>query len=173
MAVADSLTLVVILFGLAMLGWLAEFYLHISSEIADGLTTNKGILSIKDTLTFFVSFIHSNFFALVVALALTNFVVASRTTLNPVWAGLFAVASLFLFWLLDAYIVSVMYETLGDLQTSVNQSNMHWAELFLSNWYFIAISGVLGSLIAYVRGVRNEKDLLFGGGSWRRRRFRY
>jgi len=169
LASVDSLSLVIILFSLALMGVLGEFFIYMAHEIGDGLTNKGAILDILSTLEWVVNFIHSNFFILALSLALVNLVIAGRSSLNPVWIGVFSVFTFLLFWFMNYYIIPLFYSTLFNLETSMVASNMNWAEQFQANWYMLALSGVAGTIIGYIKGAKNTNDYYRGikrGGRW-------
>ena len=153
MAMSDSLTLVLISFGLIMMGWFSEFVINMSTDMVNDINPNPVILSMADTLRIFTYFVHSNYFLLIVSLFITNLIISSRSTLNPIYAGILAAFNFILIYALNYYFIPIMFETLFNLNGLVS-GQFNWQELFQSTWYLLALSGLFGSLIAYARGTR-------------------
>ena len=172
MGVLDSLSLVMVMFALALIGWTSELILYITHQTADGLSSNPALADMIHTIEWYVLFIHSNFFILIFSLGLTNFLLASRTTANPLYFGVFAMITFSLFWLLSNWIIPVMFQTLQGLDELLPYHS-EWSALFKNNWYYLALSGVIGSALGYINGAKNTSSYYnYGGGfSWRKRKW--
>ncbi len=110
-----------------------------------------------ELFTLVTDFLRSSYFVLIFALVATNVIANSLSTLDPLHFGIYALITFTIIWLFHYLLVPEIVSMFTGL--SITGVSLDWWLMFKSNWYYAAISGIVGVIIGYAKGgfVKRER----------------
>lgn len=158
----DNFAVIGVLFFLSILGWSAELFKYMATEIITGVSSSANNMWIYSTMVesfdILITFLRSSYLYLIIALLIVNTLLQAGTKLNPVWFGISVLVFFILLYFLETYIMGPLILGLSGLDVAEGV-HTDWFSMLGEIWQPAAVGGILGTLFAYARGTR-------GGGGY-------
>ena len=154
MGVFDSYGIILIMFSLSFLGWASEMYLSMTGDIVYSI--NPPIYyQMLDTVRPFIDFIRGSYFVLIFTLITINLLTNGNSSPDPLWFGAYGIMTFVLLWFLNQTVIPAVTGIFFHFQLAGVSND--WWYMFNNNWYFAALSGLLGAAIGYIKGAYAKK----------------
>ena len=156
MGVFDSVAMIYLLFFLSLLGWFSEFLIYLAGEIIFPIN-QPFYYDLVDLFTIFVDFIRSSYFVLIFTVVAVNLIANALSTLDPLHFGIYALVTFTIIWVFHFLIVPEVVSMFTGLD--IPGTSTDWWILLQENWYYAAISSIVGVIIGYAKGglVKRER----------------
>ena len=156
----DNFAVIMFLFFLSILGWSAELFKYMATEILTGITSDHSTWiysTMLESFNILITFLRSSYLYLIIALLIVNALIQAGTKLNPIWFGISTLVFFILIYFLETYIMGPLILGLSGLDIA-GQVHTDWFSMLDSLWLPASIGAFIGTMFAYVKGVR-------GGGN--------